>query len=384
MRALRPCAELHATGVCPGLMLLACFALTGRKGWERPALLRAPALNRRTISMKYLVLAAVLAILPVLGIAAPKPLNEGTIKVAFAISEHVNVMDVAGPWEVFADTSLKDAQGKDIAPYELYTVAASKAPLHSAGANHPGLTITPDYDFADAPTPDIVVVPAQEGSPELEAWLKKIHAQHITIMSICTGAFKLAQAGLLNGKEATTHHWYFGNFAREFPDVKLVKQVRFVQADPITFTSGGVTSGVDLALHMVAERFGQDTAQETANFMEYLGTGWKTDRGISPLAMPVTRQDWVGEIGENTKVVLHMITYGASPAFTLDIPSEAVKDAPATPTQDGNHVGFAVAVPHDPATISGTLATDGSTLTGTFTQGGKSRSLTLRAGPSRQ
>src|SRR5690242_19854032 len=99
--------------------------------------------------------------LPVLGNAAPKPLANGMIKVAFAISKHVNVMDIAGPWEVFADTSLKDANGQDIAPYQLYTVAASKAPLQSAGANHPGLTITPDYDFADAPTPDIVVVPAQ-------------------------------------------------------------------------------------------------------------------------------------------------------------------------------------------------------------------------------
>ncbi len=182
--------------------------------------------------MKSLLLIAVLAILPAAGAAAATPakpqLRNGMIKIAFAISEQVNVLDIAGPWEVFADTSMKDARGKDVAPYQLYTVAASKAPLHSAGANHPGLTITPDYDFTDAPAPDIVVVPAQHGSPELEAWLKKIHAQHVTIMSVCTGAFKLAQAGLLDGKEATTHHWYFGNFAREFPKVKLVKDVRYV------------------------------------------------------------------------------------------------------------------------------------------------------------
>ena len=245
--------------------------------------------------MKSLLLVAVLAILPAAGAAASTPakpqLRNGMIKVAFAISKHVNVMDIAGPWEVFADTSMKDAHGKDIAPYQLYTVAAGKAPLHSAGANHPGLTITPDYDFAHAPTPDIVVVPAQMGGKELQAWLKQIHAQHVTIMSVCTGAFKLAQAGLLDGKEATTHHWYFGNFAREFPDVKLVKDVRYVQADPITFTAGSLTSGVDLALHLVADRFGQDVAQQTANFMEYLGSGWKSNQGIPALDLPVTHQD---------------------------------------------------------------------------------------------
>lgn len=330
--------------------------------------------------MKTFVLAAVLAMLPVLGSAASKPPTNGMIKVAFAISKQVNVMDVAGPWEVFADTSLKDTNGKDIAPYQLYTVAASKAPLQSAGANRPGLTITPDYAFADAPTPDIVVVPAQRGSPELEAWLKKIHAQHVTIMSVCTGAFKLAKAGLLDGKEATTHHWYFGNFARDFPDVKLVKDVRYVQADPITFTAGGLTSGVDLALHLVAERFGQDVAQETANFMEYLGTGWKSNQGIAALDLPVTRRDWTGQIGGKTDMVLHMITHGASPTFTVDIPSENVRDMPVTPSQQGTHVSFDIAIPGQPATVAGSIDEADETFTGTFTQAGKSQPLTLRPG----
>jgi len=340
--------------------------------------------THRGRAVKHFFLVAVLAVLPVVGTAAPKAPSNGMIKVAFAISPHVNVMDIAGPWEVFADTSLKDTQGKDIAPYELYTVAASKAPLRSAGANHPGLAITPDYDYADVPTPDIVVVPAQMGDPELEAWLRKIHAQHVTIMSVCTGAFKLAQAGLLDGKQATTHHWYFGNFVREFPDVKLVKQVRYVQADPITFTAGGLTSGIDLALHMVADRFGQDVAQQTADFMEYLGTGWKTDLGISPLAMPVTYQDWTGQIGGKTDVVLHMVTSGASPAFTLDIPSEQVRNAPATPSQHGNRVSLAIAIPGHPATITGSMNAAGDTLTGTFSREGGSQPFTLRAVPSRQ
>lgn len=331
-----------------------------------------------SFTKSFVLLIALLSMLPMLGHAAPKPVNQRTIKVAFAISQHVNVMDVAGPWEVFADTSIKDAHGKDASPYELYTVAATTKPVRSEGANHPGLRITPDYGFADAPTPDIVVVPAQHGSPELEAWLKKIHAQHITIMSVCTGAFKLAQAGLLNGKSATTHHWYFGDFAREFPDVKLVKQVRYVQADPVTFTAGGLTSGIDLALHMVADRFGQDTAQQTADFMEYLGTGWKTDRGISPLAMPITRRNWSGIIDGNKQVVLHEVTYGASPTLTLDIPSQNVKAAPVAPTQHGNKVTLDVAIPGHPITISGLIDAASETFIGTFSQDGKPESLTLK------
>jgi len=78
----------------------------------------------------------------------------------------------------------------------------------------------------------------------------------------------------------------------------------YVQADPVTFTAGGLTSGIDLALHMVADRFGPDVAQQTADFMEHLGTGWKTDLGISPLAMPITRQNWTGRIGGKDKIVL--------------------------------------------------------------------------------
>jgi hypothetical protein len=155
--------------------------------------------------------------------------------------------------------------------------------------------------------------------------------------------------------------------------------VRYVQADPVTFTAGGLTSGVDLALHMVADRFGQDVAQETANFMEYLGTGWRSNHGIAALDLPVTRQDWNGQIDGKPFMVLHMSTYGASPTFTVDIPSQNVKDVPVTPDQQGKHVSFDIAIPGRAATIAGTIDDADETFTGTFTQTGKSRPLTLRA-----
>jgi putative intracellular protease/amidase len=339
--------------------------------------------------MKIFIFAVLLAILPAANTLADTPgksvpPKNGMIKVAIVLSEHATVIDFAGPWEVFQDTSIDDGHGHDIAPFELYTVASTKAPVHTEGSNRPGMTITPDYSFADAPTPDIVVVGAQSGGAVLSEWLQKIHADNKLIMSVCTGAFKLAQAGLLNGKQATTHHWYFGNFAREFPQVKLVRQVRYVQADPITFSAGGLSSGIDLSLHIVADYFGPTVAQQTADFMEYQGTGWKSNQGISELTTPVKRQDFVGKLAPDSTIVLHMVKRGASPSFNTDIPAQKVAGIATTVKSDGDKVSIAFAITGHPATFNGLMNRDNGEATGTFVQDGKSYPLTLTSQPIRQ
>ena len=194
--------------------------------------------------------------------------GSGTIKVAFVLSEGATVIDFAGPWEVFQDTDAPT-------PFELFTVAASRAPVHTSGSPQRGFTIVPDYTFADAPLPDLVVIGAQAGGAGLTPWLQKMHASHTVILSVCTGAFRVAQAGLLDGRQATTHHDYTARLAREFPKVNVVSSVRYVQSAPLIFTAGGLTSGVDLALHVVEGYFGRETAQRTADYMEYQGSGWK-------------------------------------------------------------------------------------------------------------
>jgi transcriptional regulator GlxA family with amidase domain len=88
-------------------------------------------------------------------------------------------------------------------------------------------------------------------------------------MSVCTGAFKLASAGLLNGKKATTHHEYLDAFAKKFPDVQLERGSRFVQSSDVIYTAGGLTSGIDLALYIVEKLYGRETADRTAAYMEY-------------------------------------------------------------------------------------------------------------------
>ena len=303
--------------------------------------------------------------------------KDASVKVAIVLSERATMIDFAGPWEVFQDVMLYDRDGNMIMPFELYTVAPSKAPIHTSGGGRNGMTVTPDYSFADAPAPDIVVIGAQSGGDGLSEWLQKMHADNKLVMSVCTGAFKLAKAGLLDGKQATTHHWYFGNFEQQFPNVKLVHQVRYVQADPTTFTAGGLTSGVDLALHVVAERFGQDVAQNTADYMEYTGTAWKTKELAAEFPTPVTRQDWSGKLRSGSALVVHMVTYGASPKFSADIPAQKASGIPATLDAHDGSVTLAFDIPGHRATFAGKPNADETTIAGTFTQDGNAQPLTL-------
>lgn len=332
--------------------------------------------------MKRFVLAAAFSICPAFCLSAETPaaspeLKDGMIKVAVVLSEGATVIDFAGPWEVFQDTMMEDSHGNHVMPFDLYTVAPTMKPLHTSGSGRSGMTITPDFTFADAPVPDIVVVGAQAGGPGLSEWLQKVHGERKLIMSVCTGAFKLAQAGLFDGKQATTHHWYFGNFTRQFPDVKLVQQVRYVQADPITFSAGGLTSGVDLALHIVAERFGATQAQKTADYMEYQGVGWKSNQVAAEFPTPVTRQEWTGSLAKDSALIVHLVTLGASTTVTADIPAQHVAGAPATVKSEHDAVTFALDIGGHPATFAGKVNEEENSIAGTFTQGGKSRALTL-------
>ena len=314
------------------------------------------------------------------------PPKTGSIKVAFVLSEGATVIDFAGPWEVFGNVMV-DGRGDDMSssmPFELYTVAPTKAPLHTSGSGRPGMTIVPDYSFADAPMPDIVVVGAQSGGPGLSEWLQKVHGQHKVVMSVCTGAFKVAAAGLFDGKQATTHHAYFGNFSRQFPQVKLERAVRYVQADPITFSAGGLSSGIDLALHIVAEYYGTATAQKTADYMEYQGTGWKTNQGISYAVTRVGSEDWAGELSPGRGITLHIVNMSdGSLTATADGPGADARKVPAAITTDGNKASISFGSPAHPATFTGTVNDANDALTGTFTQDGKSYPLTLIKEPGK-
>lgn len=193
------------------------------------------------------------------------PPKAGSIPVAVLISRGATVIDFAGPWEVFQDV---DVEGREA--FQLFTVAETYDPIVASA----GLKIVPNYTFADAPQPKIVMMGAQAGrSPATFEWLKKVSPAADVVMSVCTGAFLLAQSGLIDGKTATTHHDFYDRFEKQFPKVTLKRDLRFVEEKKFS-SAGGLTSGIDMALRIVERYFGRDIAAKTAFYMEYRSKDW--------------------------------------------------------------------------------------------------------------
>jgi putative intracellular protease/amidase/YHS domain-containing protein len=195
------------------------------------------------------------------------PPAQGSIPVAFPISKGAVIIDFCGPWEVF---SAVEIHGRKDRAFHLYTVAETKEPILASG----GMEIVPGYTLQAAPMPKVIVIPAQSGArePMLE-WIRASTKSTDVTMSVCTGAYVLAKTGLLSGKSATTFHRAYEDFAMEFPDIHLKRGARFVE-DGNLATSGGLTSGIDLAFRVVERYFGREVAEETAYNIEYQGRGW--------------------------------------------------------------------------------------------------------------
>ena len=197
---------------------------------------------------------------------------KGKIPVAFVLSRGAVMIDFAGPWAVFG-TVMVPSRGPamdDQMPFDLYTVAETAKAVSVSD----GMKIEPNYTFDNAPTPKVIVIPAQSGgSKRMVDWIKS-SSQHADLtMSVCTGAFVLADTGLLAGKPATTHHDAYRELALKYPDIQVKRGARFVDAGNVA-TAGGLSSGIDLALHVVERYFGRAIATSVAYEMEYQGQGW--------------------------------------------------------------------------------------------------------------
>ena len=297
------------------------------------------------------------------------------IRVAVVLTEGAVVIDYAGPWEVFENVHAGGGDMDQQMSFELYTVGKDRKPIHTSGGLKPGMTIVPDYGFADAPAPDIVVVGAQSGDAQLGPWLRKAHSQHALIMSVCTGAFRVAQAGLLDGKPATTHHASLERLANQYPRISVRSSVRYVESDPLILTAGGLSSGIDSALHVVELYYGAEVAQATADYMEYQGQGWKTNRGAGesvvvpptiPLADRAHETFWRGTfLPEYPKpeprmpVVLHLARVGAQYRATIDAPGEGMVGEPLHAVRlDHGSLHFIIPMDGRPVEFTGTLSAD--------------------------
>lgn len=161
-----------------------------------------------------------------------KPPAKGQINVAFVVSDGADVMDIVGPLEAFGDTMLTadgkpwhDTDGDNmVMPFNAYTVSDSKKPINASGLN-----VVPDYTFATAPKPQVIVIPAQPGRTAAQKkWLLANARGADITMSVCTGARMLAGYGMLDGLTATTHHLFWNGIQKQYPAVHFVSGTRFV------------------------------------------------------------------------------------------------------------------------------------------------------------
>ena len=196
------------------------------------------------------------------------PPADGRVPVAITLSAGATVIDFAGPWEVFQDAY--DGSNGFGKMFRLFTVGPSTQPIKATA----GLTLVPDYGYEDAPEARVIVVGAQNESPQLTEWIGSRVAETDVLMSVCTGAFILGSAGLLDGRNATTHHGFYDMFANSFPEAVLHRGVRYTEDGNIS-TAGGLTSGIDLALRVVERYFGRPAAEATATYMEHESPRWR-------------------------------------------------------------------------------------------------------------
>ncbi|MEU9859583.1 GlxA family transcriptional regulator [Streptomyces sp. NPDC047971] len=183
--------------------------------------------------------------------------------VLVVLFDDVQSLDVTGPVEVFAGAGR--ASGGDAA-YPILTASLDGGPVRTQS----GLRILPDTTLADAERPHTLLVPGGEGTrhpdPRLVDWLRENAPQAERLVSVCTGALLLAEAGLLDGHRATTHWVACDHLARCYPEVEVEPEPIFVRDGRIS-TSAGVTAGIDLALALVEEDLGRDTALTVARHL---------------------------------------------------------------------------------------------------------------------
>lgn len=194
-----------------------------------------------------------------------------TLTVGILLFDEVEVLDFCGPFEVFSVAARVEARrtGAPAPPFRVLLIAERTGPVAARG----GLRVLPEATFADHPPLDVALVPGgvvdQElDNPAVVAWLRRVSAAARLTASVCTGAFLLAQAGLLDGRQATTHWEDIDAFEARYPRVIVRRDVRWVD-DGAVVTSGGISAGIDMSLRLVERLCGRDVAQAAAHQMEY-------------------------------------------------------------------------------------------------------------------
>ena len=192
-------------------------------------------------------------------------------RVGILVFPEVEVLDFCGPFEVFSVTRLEEPRRREEpSPFEAVVVAETLDPVVATG----GLRVLPDHDLESCPPLDLLVVPGGWGTRRLVqndkvvGWIRDRERQLELTTSVCTGSFLLGQAGLLDGRRATTHWLSLDRMEQTFPAVHVVRDQHVVEEGSIV-TSAGIAAGIDLALRVVARLHGEHVARATARYMEY-------------------------------------------------------------------------------------------------------------------
>ncbi|MEO1712924.1 MAG: DJ-1/PfpI family protein [Bacteroidota bacterium] len=189
--------------------------------------------------------------------------------VGILLFDEAEVLDFAGPFEVFSVTS----ELNNFEPFEVFTVSEHLAPISAVN----GLSVNPKYDFESCPDLDILIIAGGNGTRKLAEnqkvldWIERVHQNTEFTLSICSGSRMLGKLGLLDGKPYCTHHQVYDHMQMMVPTGIPQPDLRFVNTGRI-FTSGGISAGIDLSFHLVEKLLGTQTAEQTAAYMEY---DWK-------------------------------------------------------------------------------------------------------------
>ena len=188
------------------------------------------------------------------------------LTVGICLFDEVEVLDFAGPFEVFS--LAENEQGE-----KLFNVIVISQNNVIKARN--GLTVLADYNLTNHPKIDVLVIPGGYGAEQIEIhntvlleWKKQQSNQVSILLSICTGVFLLAKIGLLDNLKATTHWMDVAQIQKDYPKIEVVTNQRYVDNGKI-ITSGGISSGIHASLYTVAKLSKIAMANETAKRMEF-------------------------------------------------------------------------------------------------------------------
>lgn len=187
--------------------------------------------------------------------------------VGIFIFDDAEVLDFAGPFEVFSVTS----QINGHKPFNVFTIARTKATVLAVN----GLRIAPDYSINDHPRIDILIVSGGQGTrtvmkdPDVLQWVREVYDRSELTLSICSASRIFGALGILDGKNFCTHHEVYDHMSEIAPKAKPQKEKRFIKSTDKLFTSGGISAGIDLSFSAIGDLLGKEVATRTAEYMEY-------------------------------------------------------------------------------------------------------------------